>query len=62
MSKADNILNGFALFNAAIPGIAKIIVTLKDGPEIDLGDLTKQTKDIVEQKLKEAQEHLAKGG
>lgn len=60
MSKIENILNGFALFNAAIPGIAKIIVTLKDGREIDIGELVNLTNDIVEQKLKEAQDHLAK--
>jgi len=61
MSKTENILNGFALFNAAIPGIAKIIVTLKDGREIDIGELVNLTNEIVEKKLKEAQEHLGKG-
>lgn len=50
------------LINIAIPGVTKIIITLKGGREIDLQDLVKATDDIVEQKLKEAREHLAKGG
>ena len=60
MSKTENIVNGIALFNAALPSIAKIVVTLSDGTELNLSDLVAETEEIVEQKLKEAEEHLAR--
>ncbi len=62
MSKFENIVNAFGLINAAIPGVAKVIVTLKNGKEIDLSALIKSTEDIIAEKLKEAAEHLAKPG
>jgi len=58
----ENIINAFGLINAAIPGVAKIIVKLKNGKEIDLAELVEQTKKIVDDKLAEAAEHLAKPG
>ena len=60
MSKSENLINAFGLINAAIPSIARIIITLKNGDEMNLQELTEETEDIVEQKLKEAAEHLAK--
>jgi len=60
MSKQDKLLNAFGLINAAIPSVAKIIITLTNGDSMNLQELTEETKDIVEQKLKEAAEHLAK--
>lgn len=62
MSKFENIVNAFGLINAAIPSVAKVIVTLKNGKEINLNDLIKSTENIIAEKLKEAQEHLAKPG
>ncbi len=60
MSKTENLIKGLGFINGAIPGIAKIIVTLSSGHEIDLTELTKKTKDIVDAALKEAAAHLAK--
>ena len=58
----ENIINAFGLINAAIPSVAKIIVKLKNGKEIDLAELVEQTKKIVDDKLAEAAAHLAKPG
>ncbi len=58
----ENIMNAMGLINAAIPSVAKVIVKLKNGKEIDLTELTEQTKKIVDDKLAEAAEHLAKPG
>ena len=60
MSRADDIILGLGLLNSAMPGIAKIIVTLQGGKEIELQDLVQKTKEIVEERLKEAEEHLEK--
>ena len=56
----ENIMNAMGLINAAIPSVAKVIVKLKSGKEIDLTELVAQTKKIVDDKLAEAAEHLAK--
>ena len=56
----ENVMNGMGLLNAAIPGVVKIIATLSDGSEIDLTDLVAKTQKVVDDKLKEAAEHLAK--
>jgi len=61
MNRAEKIMAGLELFNAAMPGIAKIVVTLQGGKEIELQDLVQKTKEIVEERLKEAADHLAKG-
>lgn len=58
----ENIMNAMGLINAAIPSVAKVIVKLKNGKEIDLTELTEQTKKIVDDKLAEAAAHLAKPG
>jgi hypothetical protein len=58
----ENIMNAMGLINAAIPSVAKVIVKLKNGKEIDLTELVAQTKKIVDDKLAEAAEHLAKPG
>ncbi|MCK5318254.1 MAG: hypothetical protein KAJ55_10080 [Anaerolineales bacterium] len=58
----ENIMNAMGLINAAIPSVAKVIVKLKNGKEIDLTELTEQTRKIVDDKLAEAAEHLAKPG
>ena len=60
MSKTDNLIYALGLINGAIPSVARIIITLTNGDSINLKDLTQETEDIVEQKLKEAAEHLAK--
>jgi len=60
MSKAENLIEAFELINATIPSVAAIIVKLKNGSEMNLKELTEETEDIVERKLKEAVEHLTK--
>jgi len=60
MNNTENLLKAFGLINAAIPSVASIIVKLKNGREMNLKELTEETESIVEQKLREAAEHLAK--
>lgn len=56
----ENITNALGLINVALPSAIKIIVKLKGGKEIDLGELVAETKKVVDDKLAEAAEHLAK--
>lgn len=56
----ENIMEAMGLINASIPAVAKIIVTLKNGKEIDLTELVALTQGILDDKLAEAAEHLAK--
>lgn len=58
----DNIMNAMGLINASIPMVAKVIVTLKSGKKIDLTELVAQTQKVVDDKLAEAADHLAKPG
>ena len=58
----ENIMNAMGLINAAIPSVAKVIVKLKNGKEINLTEFVAQTKKIVDDKLAEAAAHLAKPG
>jgi len=59
----ENIMKAMGLINAAIPAVAKVIITLKgSGEEIDLTELVASTQKIVDDKLAEAAEHLAKPG
>lgn len=56
----ENIMNAMGLINAAIPAVARVVVTLKGGKQIDLTELVAQTQKVVDDRLKEAAEHLAK--
>lgn len=60
MSNQEKLITAFELINVAIPSVARIIIRLKSGDEMNLQDLTEETESIVERKLKEAAEHLTK--
>ena len=56
----ENIMNAMGLINAAIPAVARVVVTLKGGKQIDLTELVAHTQKVVDDRLAEAAEHLAK--
>lgn len=58
----ENIVNAMGLINAALPSVVKVIVKLKGGEEVDLSELVADTQKIIDDKLAEAAEHLAKPG
>ena len=52
-SSVENIANAIGLINLAIPGITSIIVSLKNGKQIDLqavlADTDKRVQEIIDQ-------------
>ena len=59
-TKLENIEAGMALFNVVFPNIAGLIVTLKNGKEVDVKQLLDDTKQFAEGKIEEANEFLAR--
>jgi len=57
-TKLENIAAGMELFNVVFPNIAGLIVTLKNGKEIDIKQLLDDTEQFAEGKIQEANDFL----
>ena len=57
-TKLEKIAAGMELFNVVFPNIAGLIVTLKNGKEIDIQELMNDTKQHAEGKIQEANDFL----
>lgn len=60
MSKLEKILKGVSQFNEAIPDIVGIVLTLKNGAEINVFDLIEETTKITEETIAKADAALAR--
>lgn len=57
-TKLEKIAAGMELFNVVFPNIAGLIVTLKNGKEIDIKQLLDDTDQFAEGKIQEANDFL----
>ncbi len=57
-TKLENIAAGMELFNVVFPNIAGLIVTLKNGKEVDIKKLLDDTEQFAEGKIQEANDFL----
>jgi hypothetical protein len=57
-TKLENIAAGMELFNVVFPNIAGLIVTLKNGKEVNIKDLLDDTEQHAEGKIQEANDFL----
>lgn len=61
-TKLENIEKGMELFNAVFPSIAGLIITLKNGKEINVTQLLADTDQFAKKKIDEANEFLDRPG
>ncbi len=59
-TKLENLETGMELFNVVFPNIVGLILTLKNGKEVDVKQLIADTKQFAEGKIQEANEFLAR--
>ena len=57
-TRLEKIAAGMELFNAVFPSIAGLIITLKNGKEIDIKKLLDDTEKFAQKKIDEANEFL----
>lgn len=61
-TKLENIAKGIELFNAVFPNIVGVVLTLKNGNQINLQDLLDETNKFAQNKINEANEFLDRPG
>jgi hypothetical protein len=60
-SKIENISNALSLINLAIPAVASVIVTLRNGKKIDLKALLDDTDKRVNDVISKGEDFLKRG-
>ncbi len=59
-NKLEKLETGMELFNVVFPNIVGLVISLKNGKEIDIKQLLDDTKQFAEGKIQEANDFLAR--